>query len=122
MNLGRSTIKTTLKDRVNMKYPKLFVGFLTAGITCILASFYLRTIKFEGVYNCPALTGQLPTNIRLWLTPCYIGETANLLFQVGVALLIVALIIGLYGYFSDRKNAKPAKLEPNQTQENRQGL
>ncbi|MHB8700918.1 MAG: hypothetical protein ACYC7D_07870 [Nitrososphaerales archaeon] len=100
-----------------MKYVKLFVGFLIAGIVCILASFYIRTIKFEGGYACAALTGQLPTNIRLWLSACYHFLTALLLFRVGVALLIVALIIGLYGYFSDRKNV-PAKLEPQPAQVN----
>ena len=98
-----------------MKYVKLFVGFLAAGIACILGSFYVRTIEIAGLtYSCPRdSTGQLPTNIGSWLTPCYIGETALLMIRVGVALLIVALIIGLYGYFSDRKNVKLAKIEPS---------
>ena len=38
------------------------------------------------------------------------------MFRVGVAFLVVALIIGLYGYFSNRKNVKPA--EPNPVQPN----
>ncbi len=103
-----------------MKYVKLFVGFLTAGIAFILASFYIRTIEISVLtYSCPRdSTGQLPTNIGLWLTPCYIGETALLLIWVGVALFIVALVIGLYGYFSSRKNVLRAKIEPQPAQVN----
>ena len=94
-----------------MKYVKLFVGFLAAGIACILGSFYIRTLNV-GVVWCP-INARLPSDIALWLTPCYIGQTAVLLFWVGVAFLIVALVIGLYGYFSDRKNVKLAKIEPS---------
>jgi len=100
-----------------MKYVALFVGFLAAGITFILAGFYLRylrTIQF-GAGSCPA-SPNLPSDITLWLTSCYINQLALLLFWVGVAFLIAALIIGLYGYLSGRKNAKLAKIEPNPTQ------
>ncbi|MGA2876426.1 MAG: hypothetical protein ABSE82_12910 [Nitrososphaerales archaeon] len=96
-----------------MKYAKLFVGFLTAGIAFILTNFYLRTIRF-GAGSCPAYSN-LPSDITLWLTRCYINQTAILMFWVGVALVIVAFIIGLYGYFSSRKNV-PAKLEPQPAQ------
>ena len=99
-----------------MKYVKLFVGFLVAGIAFILVSFYIRTLKFAGIYNCPPSPALLASDVRFWLTPCYIGQTALLLFWVGVALLIVALIIGLYGYFSGRKNAKPARVETQPAQ------
>ncbi|HVB11916.1 MAG TPA: hypothetical protein VNE86_02190 [Nitrososphaerales archaeon] len=98
-----------------MKYVKLFVGFLAAGIAFILAGFYIRTLPVNAFdpnfcYQC----GLTPNTPNLHLT----FDVGTLVIGIGVALLIVALVIGLYGYFSDRKNAKMAKIEPNPAQVN----
>jgi len=101
-----------------MKYVKLFVGFLSAGIAFILAGFYFRTLVV-GSRSCPATP--IPSNISLMLQSCYVFWTGTLLIWVGVALLITALGIGLYGHFKSKRNVPPAntsKLEPQAAQVN----
>jgi len=103
-----------------MKYAKLFVGSLAAGIAFILAGFYIRALD---VGSCPLDTS--PTRVG-YITTCYhtfpntnvfISPTGTLVIGVGVALLIAALVIGLSGRFSSRKNV-PTKLEPQPAQVN----
>lgn len=94
-----------------MRFKKLFLGFLASGIAFILVGFYILTLKFVGVYNCPLLPA-FQIDVRSWFTACDHTQAGFQLIWVGIALLMVALIIGLYGYLSDRKNVKTAKLEP----------
>jgi len=99
-----------------MKYVKPFIGFLVAGIAFILAGFYIRTLD-------TGMCEMIPTGSKI--TTCYhtfqnsniyIYPTGTLVIEFGLAILIAAFITGLYGYFSDRKNVKPAKIEPKPAQ------
>jgi hypothetical protein len=85
-----------------MRFKRLFLGFLVSGIAFILLGLYLGTIHFAGSYACQIPELQLD-NIQYWLTPCLIGRTSLLFIRIGISLLVVALIIGLTGYFSGKR-------------------
>ena len=91
-----------------MKYVKLFVGFLAAGIAFILAGLYI-SLRDIGDSTCRGSCSPITS-------PAISTIVGGLLAWSGIALLIVAVIIGLYGYFCNRKNVKPAKLEPKPAQ------
>ena len=95
-----------------MKYAKLFLCFLIAGIAVLLTGIYINSSAI-GDGNC--LGGACP-GIPVSTVPSI--SVGGLLALSGTALIIVALVVGLYGYFSDSKNAKPAKLEPQPAQVN----
>jgi len=91
-----------------MKYVKLFLGFLLAGIAFLLTGIYVNS-KAIGDGNC--LGGACP-GIPVSTVPTI--SVGGILALSGIALLIVALVIGLYGYFSSRKNAIRVNSNPRQ--------
>lgn len=89
-----------------MKNVNVVVGFVAAGISLILAGFYISALNVASDTcrgACPGMDGPP------------VASTILLVVWIGIALLIGAPAVGLFGHLNGKKDVPPAnthKLEP----------